>query len=56
MSRNRVLLFALGLLPLLGITSLAQDVIKEKPQGGPPPLGIHWARGAKPAPHVENHR
>ncbi len=50
MNRNRVLLLALSLLPMLGVSAVSQEVIRQKPQGGPPPLGIHWARGAKPAP------
>ena len=40
MKCNRILLSALGLL-LVAVSAMAQEVISEKPKGGPPPLGIH---------------
>ncbi len=33
----------------LSLSATAQDAIAKKPEGGPPPLGIHWAKGIKPA-------
>src|SRR5215467_10195629 len=43
-------------LALIGLSALvlsgsaaAQDMSTKKPQGGPPPLGIHWAKDVKPA-------
>jgi hypothetical protein len=32
---------------VLSVSVMAQDTITKKPQGGPPPLGIHWAKGVK---------
>ena len=49
MKCNRVLLIALSVL-LVSASAMAQELITEKPHGGPPPLGIHWAKGVKPAP------
>src|SRR5579859_6155139 len=34
---------------VLPISMMAQNKIAKEPQGGPPPLGIHWAKGVKPA-------
>jgi hypothetical protein len=40
---------------VLSVSVMAQDTIAKKPQGGPPPLGIHWAKGVKPAsPRVKS--
>ena len=40
---------------VLSVSVMAQDTITKKPQGGPPPLGIHWAKGVKLAPLTERH-
>ena len=48
MKCNRVLLIVLSVL-LVSASAMAQEVISRKPQGGPPPLGIHWAKGVKAA-------
>lgn len=42
-------LFITLIVLLFSASAWTQDAMKEKPKGGPPPLGIHWARGAKPA-------
>ena len=48
MKCNRLLLIVLSVL-LVSASAVAQEVISRKPQGGPPPLGIHWAKGVKAA-------
>jgi hypothetical protein len=49
MKINRVFSIALSLL-VISAGIRAQDSASGRPQGGPPPLGIHWAKGLKPAP------
>ena len=34
---------------ILSASLMAQDRMTKAPEGGPPPLGIHWAKGVKPA-------
>ena len=34
---------------VVSVSLMAQEKIAKGPEGGPPPLGIHWAKGAKPA-------
>jgi hypothetical protein len=34
---------------VVSVTLMAQDKVAKGPVGGPPPLGIHWAKGVKPA-------
>jgi hypothetical protein len=46
--KSRLALIGLSAV-VLSISAAAQDTITQKPEGGPPPLGIHWAKGVKPA-------
>src|SRR4051812_37141183 len=49
MKINRVFSIALSLL-VVSAGIRAQDSASGRPQGGPPPFGIYWAKGLKPAP------
>jgi hypothetical protein len=46
---KRVVVSLLGLSALVLSVSAAQDVLTGRPEGGPPPRGIRWAKGVKPA-------
>ena len=48
MKNYRVSLVAVSLLLVSTGYVMAQKVIAKKPQGGPAPLGVHWAKGVKP--------
>jgi len=48
MKKSAVLL--IGLSALIVSASAAQIEMTKRPEGGPPPRGIHWARGVKQAP------
>ena len=48
MIRHTLKLIAIAAI-FLSVTALAQDAQKKNPKPEPPALGIHWAKGAKPA-------